>query len=74
MTGLNCEEMKNMLTPEEIASFNLTCDILAPNVPQVDPDNHNYTKDLITFYLIGIGGMTVCILGLIGRCNTAFGF
>ena len=33
----------------------------------VEKDHNTYVRELITYYLMGIGGMTVCCLGLIGN-------
>ncbi len=32
-------------------------------------DSDQYQRDLLTYYIMGIGGMTVCCFGLIGECT-----
>ncbi len=49
------------LTPEQIAAY------LANMTSSSGDDEDQYKRDLITYYVMGVGGMTVCCFGLIGE-------
>ncbi len=49
------------LTDEEIAAF------MANMSTNRADDEDQYKRDLITYYVMGVGGMTVCCFGLIGK-------
>ena len=49
-----------VLTDEEIAAY-------FANTSTRTDDEDQYKRDLITYYIMGVCGMTVCCFGLIGE-------
>ena len=53
------------------ASFSLTDDEIAAYLANMSSnrgdDEDQYKRDLITYYIMGVCGMTVCCFGLIGE-------
>ena len=65
MDALLFKEILNSVNFSDPAFSNFTFD--GKEVHNIQPSNANYEWDLFLYYLMGIGGMTLCCLGIIGN-------
>ena len=65
------ESLEELLTQDELDNLNLTGNYV-PLLPAAEVDEDAYTKDLMVHYMLGLGGMTICVLGVIGNILSLF--